>query len=68
MKKYSILDPYKIAVGSTISLETPLKRPQIDVKLSSIPQATNVLKTGGIEVGKCTKIGTHLKTFNELIE
>lgn len=39
MNKYTIYDPYRVVVGATISLETPLKRPQIDVKLSTIPQS-----------------------------
>lgn len=67
MKKVRFWGAYIVPVGETIDLDKPLKRPEIGVKLVNCSQSSSVIKTGGIEVGECTKVGTHLTDYNTLL-
>lgn len=63
--KESIHIPTKII--SSISLEKPLRIPDIIVKPITSPFTTAKINYGGIETGVCTKVGTHLKSFNDIL-
>lgn len=61
----SIHIPTKIV--SSISLEKPLQIPDIIVEPITSPFTTAKINYGGIETGVCTKVGTHLKSFNDIL-
>lgn len=64
-----LLGAYQTPVRETIDLDKPLVIPTITLALiKEVPHST-MLKNSGIDVGVCTKVGTHLRDFNNnLIE
>ena len=67
MKKIKFFGAYIVPVGETIDLDKPLKIPQIGVELVNFSQISSPIKTGGIDVGKCTIVGKHLTDYNTLL-
>lgn len=63
--KESIHIPTKII--SSISLEKPLQIPDIIVEPITSPFIAAEINYDGIETGVCTKVGTHLKNFNDIL-
>lgn len=63
--KESIHIPTKII--SSISLEKPLRIPDIIVEPITSPFIAAEINYGGIETGVCKKVGTHLKNFNDIL-
>ena len=61
----SIHIPTKIVLS--ISLEKPLQIPDIIVEPITSPFIAAEINYGGIETGVCTKVGTHLKSFNDIL-
>jgi len=67
MKKLRFLGAYIVPVGETIDINSKLTIPQIEVKLTECSNKTGKINYGGIDVGKCTQVGEHKTSFNELI-
>ena len=61
----SIRIPTKIV--SSISLEKPLQIPDIKVEVITKPFVPPKIDYAGIEIGKPTKVGKHLKHFNDIL-
>lgn len=67
MKKPNFLSKYFSPVASTIDVNRPLKTTNFETKLIDCTNFSKPIDTGGIEVGKCEKVGTHLGSFNETL-
>ena len=63
--KESIHIPTKII--SSISLEKSLQIPDIKVEVISKPFMHPKIDYAGIEIGEPTKVGKHLKHFNDIL-
>ena len=61
----SIHIPTKIV--SSISLEKPLQIPDIIVEVITKPFVPPKIDYAGIEIGEPTKVGKHLKHFNDIL-
>lgn len=58
-------NPYKIPVGSTISLQKKLHIPKITVNLITKPFGIQPINYGGIETGTCTQVGQFKNNRND---
>lgn len=67
MEKLRFLSKYFIPVATTIDVNRPLKTTDFKVKLIDCTEYSQPIKTHGIKVGECTKVGEHATTFNKLL-
>lgn len=66
MEKLKFLSRYFTPVGSTIDINRPLRTIDFETKLIDYTVYSKPINTGGIEIGEPTKVGTHIKTYNEI--
>lgn len=67
MEKLRFLSKYFTPVATTIDVNRPLKTIEFETKLIDCTIYTKPIKTTGIEVGECTKVGKHIVTYNQLL-
>lgn len=58
---------YIVPVGKTIQLDEALVIPKIEVQLIKDIPHSEIIRTSGIDVGVCTKVGSHLIDYNKLV-
>lgn len=67
MEKLKFLSKYFTPVASTIDVNKPLKTIDFETKLIDCTTYSKPINTYGIEIGEPTKVGTHIKTYNEIL-
>lgn len=67
MYKLKFLSRYFTPVASTIDINRPLKTIDFETKLIDCTTYSKPINTGGIEIGEPIKVGTHIKTYNEIL-
>lgn len=67
MEKLKFLSRYFTPVASTIDVNKPLKTINFETTLIDCTTYSKPINTDGIEIGESTKVGTHIKTYNEIL-
>lgn len=67
MERLRFLSKYFTPVATTIDINRPLEIVDFQTKLIDCKIYMKPIKTTGIETGECTKVGEHIKTYNEFL-
>ena len=59
------LSAYLVPVGTTIQLTEALVIPKIEVQLIKDIPHSELIRNSGIDVGVCTKVGSHKITYGQ---